>query len=131
DAQVALYRSLVAGRRMLVVLDNARDAGQIRPLLPASPTVAVMVTSRRHLISLAAVDGAHILPVDVLSTVEARELLSSRLGSRRVTGEPDAVDQIIAACGRLPIALAVLAAWAAAKPQFTLADIAREVDEAR
>lgn len=130
-AQAALYRSLIAGRRILILLDNARDADQVRPLLPGSPTATVVVTSRNQLISLAAVDGAHVLPVDLLGFAEARDLLAARLGTRRVSAEPEAVQRIMTASGRLPIALAIVAARAAANPQFTLADVARELDQAR
>jgi DNA-binding SARP family transcriptional activator/Tfp pilus assembly protein PilF len=131
DAQTALYRTLIASRRILIVLDNARDAGQIRPLLPGSPTVAVLVTSRNQLNSLAAVDGARILALDLLTVTEARELLAARIGAGRVAAEPEAAQRIITASARLPIALAIVAARAEANPQFTLADVARELDQAR
>ncbi|HKS99048.1 MAG TPA: tetratricopeptide repeat protein, partial [Rugosimonospora sp.] len=131
DAQAALYRATVAGRRILIVLDNARDAGQVRPLLPGSPTVAVLVTSRNQLTSLSAVDGAHILPIDLLAAAEARELLAARVGAARVAAEPEAVHRIVTASARLPIALAIVAARAEANPRFSLADVARELDRAR
>jgi tetratricopeptide (TPR) repeat protein len=131
DAQAALYRTVIAGRRILIVLDNARDAGQVRPLLPGSPTVAVLVTSRNQLSSLAAVDGARILALDLLTVTEARELLAARIGTGRVAAEPEAVQRIITASARLPIALAIVAARAEANPQFTLAEVARELDQAQ
>jgi tetratricopeptide (TPR) repeat protein/transcriptional regulator with XRE-family HTH domain len=112
EAQVGLYRSLLANKRMLVVLDNARDADQVRPLLPGTPTAFVVVTSRNRLTGLVAVEGAHPLTLGLLSTVESRELLASRLGPRRVAAEPDAVERIIASCARLPLALAIAAARA-------------------
>jgi tetratricopeptide (TPR) repeat protein len=120
DAQAARYRELVAGRRWLVILDNARDADQIRPLLPGTPSVMVVATSRSQLTGLAA---AHRLPLDVLSTVEARELLAARLGAGPVAAEPAAVDRIVTACARLPLALAIVAAraQAAGLPLPTLA----------
>jgi DNA-binding SARP family transcriptional activator/tetratricopeptide (TPR) repeat protein len=130
DAQVALYRSLIAGRRILILLDNARDAEQVRPLLPDSPTATAIVTSRDQLRSLAVVDDACILPVDLLTVTEARELFGARLGVPRVAAEPEAVDRIISACGGLPIALAIVAARAAANPDFTVTDIAQELEAA-
>lgn len=130
DAQTALYRTLIAGRRILIVLDNARDASQVRPLLPGSRTVGVLVTSRNRLTGLAAVDGAGILTLGLLTAAQARELLAARLGAARVAAEPEAVRRIVAASGRLPIALAIVAARAGANPCFALADVARELDEA-
>lgn len=131
DAQIGLYRSLLANRRMLVVLDNARDADQIRPLLPGSPTAMVVVTSRDQLPSLLATEGARSLSLDTLSPAEARELLAARLGPARVAAEPDAVAEIICRCARLPLALVVAAARAAAHPDFRLAALADELRDAR
>ncbi|MGH3877628.1 MAG: helix-turn-helix domain-containing protein, partial [Actinophytocola sp.] len=107
EAQVGLYRSLMAGRRVLVVLDNARDAEQVRPLLPGAPGCLAIVTSRNRLSGLVA-ETAHPVTLDLLTTAEARELLGHRLGPDRVATEPAAVDEIIAACARLPLALAVV-----------------------
>ena len=126
DAQTGLYRSLLAGRRVLVMLDNARDADHARPLLPGAPTTLAVVTSRDALTDLTA-DGAHPLPLDLLTGTEARELLERRLGSTRVAAEPAAVDQIITACARLPLALALVAARAASHPSFRLAALAGEL----
>jgi DNA-binding SARP family transcriptional activator/tetratricopeptide (TPR) repeat protein len=130
DNQVALYRSLLAAKRVLVVLDNARDAEQVRALLPGSPGCLAIVTSRDRLTGLIARQGAHSLSLDVLSQAEARELLTRRLGAARVSSEPDAVEDIIARCARLPLALTVAAARAATSPGFPLAAVAAELREA-
>ena len=130
DAQAGLYRSLLAGKRVLVVLDNARDAAQVRPLLPGSPGCLALVTSRDHLIALAAADGAFLLGLDRLTGSGARDLLASRLGSARIAAEPEAADEIIERCARLPLALTIVAARAAAKPGFPLAAIATELRQA-
>ncbi len=129
--QAALYRSLLADRRVLVVLDNARDAEQVRPLLPGSSGCLVVVTSRTRLTGLVASEGAYPLTVDLLSHGAARELLSSRLGAARVASEPEAVDDIISACAGLPLALTIVAARAATNPQFALVTFTRELRHAR
>ena len=127
DGQAALYRSLLAGKRVLIVLDNARDASQVRPLLPASPGCLVLVTSRRQLAGLAAVEGARLLNLDVLTAAEARELLTRRLGPERAGAEPQAVDELAVLCGRLPLALAIIAARAATQPDHPLSTLAAEL----
>jgi tetratricopeptide (TPR) repeat protein len=130
EAQVGLYRSLLAERRMLVLLDNARDADQVRALLPGAPLCRVLVTSRVELTGLVAADGAYPLALDVLPDRDARRLLAHRLGRERVTAEPAAVDRLIAVCGRLPMALAIVAARGATRPDFPLSTIAEETDSA-
>ena len=130
DAQVAMYRSALAGKRMLVLLDNARDAEQARPLLPGSGGSVAVVTSRHQLTELVAGDGAHPIVLDVLSIVESQTLLTRRLGAGRVEAEPDAVAAIVAACARLPLALTIAAARAA-QTGFALAAIAAELGDAR
>ncbi|MFD1936679.1 BTAD domain-containing putative transcriptional regulator [Nonomuraea mangrovi] len=130
EAQVGLYRGLLAGQRVLIVLDNARDAEQVRPLLPSSPGCLVLVTSRNQLAGLVAAEGAHPLPLDLLPVAEAGELLARRLGAERVAAEPDAVEEIIARCARLPLALTIVAARAATYPGFPLAALAAELREA-
>lgn len=130
DAQVGLYRSLVSGRRMLIVLDNARDEEQLRPLLPSSHASMVIVTSRRQLAGLAAANGARLLNLDVLSHADAVRLLTSRLGARRAGDEPEAVAEIAARCACLPLAIAVAAARAAARPGFPLAALSAELRDA-
>ena len=127
EAQAGLYRSLLADRQMLILLDNARDEQQVRPLLPASPASLVIVTSRSQLAGLAAADGAHLLTLDVLSHAEATQMLTARIGTRRAAAEPEAVIEIAALCALLPLALAVTAARAAARPTFPLAALASEL----
>ncbi|MFF7073765.1 AfsR/SARP family transcriptional regulator [Streptomyces pseudovenezuelae] len=127
DAQAALYRSLLAGRRVLILLDNARDAGQVRPLLPGAPGCLALVTSRNRLTGLAVAEGAHLLPLDLLGPAEARELLAVRLGPVRLATEPAAVDEIVVQCAGLPLALAVVAARAATEPRRPLAELAEEL----
>jgi tetratricopeptide (TPR) repeat protein/DNA-binding XRE family transcriptional regulator len=129
DAQAALYRGLLTGRRVLVLLDNARDADQVRPLLPASPGCLVIVTSRDQLAGLVATHGARPLTVDLPAPAEAREVLARRLGPQRVAAEQEAADEIVARCARLPLALAVVAARAAAHPGFPLSALVAELRE--
>ena len=93
DAQAGLYRSLAADRKMLIVLDNARDEQQVRPLLPASPASLILVTSRNQLSGLAA-DGARLISLDILPHHEALQLLAARLGHARATAEPDVLAEI-------------------------------------
>jgi tetratricopeptide (TPR) repeat protein/transcriptional regulator with XRE-family HTH domain len=126
DAQAALYRSLLACKRMLIMLDNARDEQQVRPLLPASPASLVLVTSRNQLAGLA-IGGARLLSLDILTHGEAVQLLSTRLGHARAATEADAVTEIAGLCACLPLALAVAAARAAARPAFPLAALAAEL----
>ncbi|HEU4423923.1 MAG TPA: tetratricopeptide repeat protein [Pilimelia sp.] len=131
DAQAGLYRSLLSGKRMLILLDNARDAEQVRPLLPGAPGCVVVVTSRNQLPGLVAVEGAHPLALDLLPADEATQLLARRLGPARVAVEPRAVEDIIARCARLPLALAIVAARAATHPGFHLDALAGELHDAR
>jgi len=126
-AQAALYRSLLADKRMLIVADNARDEQQVRPLLPTGPSSLVIVTSRNQLSGLAAIDGARLLTLDVLTQGEAIQLLTARLGSDRAAAEPAAIGEIASLCAHLPLALAVAAARAAARPGFRLAALAAEL----
>ena len=130
QAQEGLYRSLVAGRRMLIVLDNARDERQVRLLLPASAGTLVLVTSRGQLAGLAAADGARLLSLDVLAPDEAAELLAARIGYARAAAEPGAVSEIVGLCACLPLAVAIAAARAATRPGLPLAALAAELRDA-
>jgi DNA-binding SARP family transcriptional activator/tetratricopeptide (TPR) repeat protein len=127
EAQVGLYRSLVAGRRILMVLDNARDAEQVRPLLPGSAGCTVIVTSRDQMPELVTTEGARPITPGTLTREEAYDLLSCRLGKHRMLAEPDAVDDIITAGAGLPLALAIVAARAATHPTFSLSMLADEL----
>jgi DNA-binding SARP family transcriptional activator/tetratricopeptide (TPR) repeat protein len=130
DSQAALFRSIVTEKRVLIVLDNARDAEQVRPLVPSSPGSMVLVTSRDQMLSLVAIEGARTVPVGLMSEQEARHLLTRRLGPARVNAEPATAGEIITRCARLPLALSVVTARAAAHPQFTLAAVADELRRA-
>jgi DNA-binding SARP family transcriptional activator/tetratricopeptide (TPR) repeat protein len=130
EAQVGLYRSLLTGRRMMVVLDNARDEEQVRPLLPGSVGCMALVTSRNRLTGLAATEGAHLLAVDPLTPDAARDVLAERLGAGRVAAEPEAVADVVTWCAGLPLALAVVSARAAAQPHQPLGALAEELREA-
>ncbi|GIF01451.1 tetratricopeptide repeat protein [Paractinoplanes rishiriensis] len=127
DAQAGMYRSLLAGKRVLVVLDNARDAQHARPLLPGTPSTVALVTSRNHLTSLVAMDGAHPVTLDLLSPAEARALFDRRLGVRTSIAEPKAAERIVTACALLPLALAIAAARAR-QTGFPLATLAADLD---
>ncbi|MFJ9893031.1 AfsR/SARP family transcriptional regulator [Streptomyces sp. NPDC091280] len=129
DQLSARYRTLLSGRRVLVLLDNARDAAQVRPLLPGTPGCLVIVTSRNRLAGLVAMDGAHPLHLDVLTLAQARALLARRLGHHRVEAEAQAVEEIIARCARLPLALAVVAARVATRSAISMAAVAKELRE--
>jgi len=129
EAQVGLYRSLLAGRRVLVVLDNARDAEHARPLLPGASGCRTVVTSRNQLSGLIA-EGADPLTLDLLSPAEAHELLARRLGARRMSAEPAAAENIVNLCARLPLALSIVAARAAIHPEFALSALAAELSDA-
>ncbi|MFF1711935.1 BTAD domain-containing putative transcriptional regulator [Streptomyces sp. NPDC058268] len=130
-AQIGLYRTLVAGKRLLLVLDNAHDADQIRSLLPGTGSCLVIVTSRRQLSGL--LSGGHVrhLALGLLDTDEARQLLAGPLGPDRIAAEPDAAAAIVERCARLPLALSIAAARAATAPHLPLAALADELREER
>ncbi|GAA2605012.1 AfsR/SARP family transcriptional regulator [Paractinoplanes durhamensis] len=131
DAVAALFRSELAGRRLLIVLDNALDEAQVRPLLPGTPGCLVVVTSRGTLTGLVAAEAAHPVDLGLLSTDEAAQLLSRRLGADRVVNEWQAVTGLIESCARLPLALAIAAARAAARANRPLAALAGKLGRAR
>ncbi|MEJ3748444.1 BTAD domain-containing putative transcriptional regulator [Actinomycetes bacterium KLBMP 9797] len=124
DGRAALYRSLLADRRMLILLDNARDEAQVRPLLPGATACLVMVTSRNQMAGLTATHGAYPLRLPLFDRAEARRFLSGRLDHDDAGGP---VDEIVERCGRLPLALAVVAARAAHDPVLPLSAIAADL----
>lgn len=126
-SRAALYRDRLHGKRALVLLDNAAGDAQIRPLLPASPTNLVLITSRRTL----AVDGGHTLPLDVFTPEDGTELLSRVIGAERVAGDPDGAQRIVDLCGRLPLAIALAARRLQARPSWRLADLVHRLEGAR
>ncbi|GLY98391.1 BTAD domain-containing putative transcriptional regulator [Actinoplanes sp. NBRC 103695] len=130
EAQAGLYRGLVAGRRMLIVADNARDSAQVIPLLPGGDTCTVLVTSRHQLAGLLSAHGARPLTLGVLTDPEAGRLLTDRLGDRRAAAEPAAVAELSRVCAGLPLALGIVAARAALDPGLTLAALAEELGDA-
>lgn len=125
--RAALYRSMLTDKQLLIVLDNAAHAHPIRSLLPGSTGCVVVVTSRHQMRGLIVAEGAAPLLLDVMSDDEARALLHRRIGSTRVTGEAEVADEIIARCGRLPLALTLVAARAVTAPHLPLADIADQL----
>ncbi|MEV5988961.1 BTAD domain-containing putative transcriptional regulator [Streptomyces sp. NPDC052051] len=126
-ARGALFRSLTAGRRLLVVLDNARSSEQVRPLLPGGDQCATVVTSRDRLGGLIASDAARPVPLDHLPAADAAALLASVLGADRIAAEPDATARLAGLCDGLPLALRVTAARLAERPQWTLGAMAHEL----
>ncbi|MET7458283.1 BTAD domain-containing putative transcriptional regulator [Streptomyces sp. NPDC005574] len=128
-ALAGLYRSLLPGRRLLVVLDDVLDTEQVRPLLPASPGCLTLITSRNGLSGLVA-SGARPLRLDLPSVRDARALLAARVDHERLVAEPAAVEEIVARCGRLPLALAGVAARIVTRPDFPLGAIAAALSAA-
>ncbi|MGV9992800.1 AfsR/SARP family transcriptional regulator [Streptomyces sp. NPDC003374] len=133
DGRVELWRATLAGRRLLLVLDNAVDAAQVRPLIPASAGCLVLVTCRNH---LAGLDGADWLSLGTMSPSDSLELIRTALGAERAAGEPEAVGELSTLCGRLPLALRVATARLRSRPRWTvrylvdrLGDEARRLDE--
>jgi tetratricopeptide (TPR) repeat protein len=127
DEAAAAYRSRLAGRRMLVLLDNAADPEQVRPLLPGGRACVVVVTSRDRLLGLTAQDGAWRLELGVLPAGDARALLVWLLGAARMDAEPAAVTELVELCGRLPLALRIAAANLAGRPDLPVADLVTQL----
>ncbi|MFE9703264.1 BTAD domain-containing putative transcriptional regulator [Streptomyces sp. NPDC005930] len=126
-ARSGLFRTLVAGRRMLIVVDNANSAEQVRPLLPGTPGCMVLVTSRDSLTGLVVTEAAHRLTLDVLSPAEALSLVVGIIGPSRAQAEPAAVENLIRLCARLPLALRIAAGRAAAHGRAAVAGIVAEL----
>ncbi|BAJ30558.1 MULTISPECIES: AfsR/SARP family transcriptional regulator [Kitasatospora] len=128
EQRAALYRSLLADKRMLILLDNARDAGQLRPLIPGVSGNAVMVTSRSRLAEL---PGAHLVDIEELTPDEALALFSAIVGAERVGAEPEAALQVVTSCGFLPLAVRIAAARLASRPRWSVSDLARRLADQR
>jgi hypothetical protein len=128
DEPIALYRSLTAGRRLLVVLDGATSGNLVRSLLPGSATCAVLVSSRRELGDLLVSPGAHRVPLGALDLDAAFEALRLIIGDDRVLAEQDAALRLVAQCGGLPRALRVAAAHIAMRPELTIAAYLDELE---
>jgi tetratricopeptide (TPR) repeat protein len=126
--RAACYRTLLSDRRMLVVLDNAYAAEQVRPLLPGTPTCAVVVTSRDDLAGLVIRDGARRIDLDVLTGVEAAALLRTLIGGR-AEADPAAAAALAERCAHLPLALRIAAEFAAAHPELPLADLVADLSD--
>jgi hypothetical protein len=131
QAASALFRSVVADRKLLVVLDNARSSAQVRPLLPGGPACATIVTSRSRLDGLVATDCARPVPVPVLGTSEGVALLGAMLGPERVADDPDAARELVGLCEGLPLALRAATAQLTARPRWRLARLAAALRDER
>ncbi|KAA2256554.1 tetratricopeptide repeat protein [Solihabitans fulvus] len=127
DEQSTMFRSLLSGRRLLVVLDNAAAPDQVRPLLPGDPSCPVLVTSREDLRGLTAMNGARRVPLDVLDPAESVELLASILGPDTVRAERAATGELATLCAHLPLALRVAAANLAGRDDRTVTEYATEL----
>ncbi len=128
EDRLNLYRSRLAGRRVLIVLDNAASEAQVRPLLPGSSSCAVIVTSRRQLVAL---ESTESISVEVLDSDEALELLAKIIGTGRAAAEPEAAAQIVRYCGYLPLAVRVAGARLVARRHWRLADMAALLGDER
>ncbi|MET9266399.1 tetratricopeptide repeat protein [Amycolatopsis sp. NPDC004079] len=131
DARAALFRSMLAKRRVLIVLDNANDADQVRPLLPGTPGCVVVITSRDSLTGLVVTDAAHRLTLDLLTQHEALDLVAAIIGPTRVASEHEAAVELIRLCARLPLAMRIAAGRVAANPHIALTDVVAELADER
>ncbi|ANH94257.1 regulator [Streptomyces sp. SAT1] len=131
ERRSALFREKTASRQLIAVLDNAADAEQVRPLLPASAGCLTIVTSRNRLAGLAAAEGAFVISLDVWTPQEALEALAARIGEERCRAEPAAAAELVELCGFLPLAVAVVGAQLSAAPRMRLRLAARELMESR
>ncbi|MCP2242088.1 AfsR/SARP family transcriptional regulator [Lentzea aerocolonigenes] len=130
DARAALYRSVVAAKRLLIVLDDARDATQVTGLLPGTDSCTVVITSRHRLTGMAASHGVPAVPLDVLTEGEMRDLLTGHLSRQRLHDEAAAVDELLRWCAGLPLAVGLVGARAAGQPDFPLSSLVDELREA-
>ncbi|MFI7410662.1 BTAD domain-containing putative transcriptional regulator [Streptomyces sp. NPDC049627] len=128
EERAALYRSVLDGRRVLVLLDNAKDAAQVRPLLPGTEGCAALVTSRVRMVDLA---GAHLVDLDVMSPDEALQLFTKIVGEERVASEREAALDVVAACGFLPLAIRIAASRLAARRTWTVSVLAAKLADER
>ncbi|MGW7467187.1 BTAD domain-containing putative transcriptional regulator [Streptomyces xantholiticus] len=128
DERAALYRSALDGRRIMVLLDNARDAAQVRPLLPGTAGCAALITSRVRMVDLA---GAHLVDLDVMSPDEALQLFTRIVGAERVGAEREAALDVVAACGFLPLAIRIAASRLAARRTWTVSVLAAKLADER
>ncbi|UJW32572.1 NB-ARC domain-containing protein [Saccharothrix sp. AJ9571] len=127
EAAVGLFRSLLATRRVLVVLDNAATAEQVRPLLPTTAGCMAVVTSRDSLTDLFVFESAHRISLDLLATAESYALLQAVLGPARLEHEPDAASELVELCAGLPLAVRVAATRVASRPHWEIADVVDEI----
>ncbi|MET7640450.1 BTAD domain-containing putative transcriptional regulator [Streptomyces sp. NPDC005438] len=128
EERAALYRSRLAGRRVLALLDNAHDTAQVRPLLPGTAGCAALITSRARLVDLA---GAQLVDLDVMGAEEALTLFVRIVGEQRVAGERGAAMEVVAACGFLPLAIRIAAARLSARRNWTVSVLARKLADER
>ncbi|MGW1506977.1 BTAD domain-containing putative transcriptional regulator [Streptomyces mirabilis] len=128
EERSALYRAVLDGRRVLVLLDNAKDAAQVRPLLPGTEGCAALVTSRARMVDLA---GAHLVDLDVMSPREALSLFTKIVGEERVASEREAALDVVAACGFLPLAIRIAASRLAARRTWTVSILAAKLGDER
>ncbi|SNX88419.1 helix-turn-helix protein [Streptomyces sp. TLI_55] len=129
EERSALFRERTATRRLIVVLDNARDEEQVRPLLPVSTGCLTIITSRSRLTGLAVGEGARLIGLDVWTHDEALAALAARVGEERCRAEPQAAAALVRLCGFLPLAIAIVAAQLSAAPQLPLLVALRELRE--